>query len=380
MDIFIFTLCVYLFRTSIITGIQWTGAMADSKDVIKKYIMYFLMFMFAVLLYLKINEESIVWVAGVIILSVCLFISYRINNSTQLLFTVLLTFLSHNLSVKKILKAYFWINLSFFLLTLVLCALGVAEDRIIEFKYGTAHSLGAGHPNTLAALIISILVSWQYSYNSAELNKKMLLIFFVSAAFNWFVLRSRTGMILSIIYPVLLAVIYFLRIIKSKLILNVLKFSVLIIFLGAYMLMTNESLRSLFSDSGFLYRFNAPYQAFQTYGVRPFGSDFEFLMSYFGDSAYTYLLISCGSVPTIIMLGLIVWICARIRNLKMDRIFAAVAIFILQGLMEQYMFRIAYNPTFLFAFTIIDIYQSDEIAENQTNEMRERYNKETVLL
>lgn len=363
-DVYLAALCLYLIYFLLFRNAEWTERFIGIAQIAKGGTLGCVIMLWIGLLLLS---DEIDWRIPLLFIlsSIILFLSYRMNGQYDLFFTVGFCLLSYNVSAYKIIKTAFWGCLISILICISLCALNIVNDYKAVFYYGTGHSLGMTHPNMLAAAILSVIISWEIIYNKIALNIKSIVVFGLTAIIVWNITKSRTTTYLIVFFPVILLMVNLLQVLQSEKLLYLVRFALILLVVGSYFIMVNSKLQSVFSDGNLRYRFSSAYYLFRKYGIHPFGNSFEYISTRTAmttgksttllDSAYLYLLIYCGYMPLIVILCINIWIARRCYLLKLYPLLAVFILFIMQGLMEQHMLRVAYNVCYFFAFSNMDL-------------------------
>lgn len=360
-ELYLFSLRLYLVRFLFLGYVNWIEQLEGIVNSIGRSI-YIINIVAFVALLLFSERTSIIWYILVALFSICMLLSYNNSGNMELLFTTLFALFSKDISQKKLFSAFWNTCIIIFVCCLIVFFLGLSTNRSVAFEYGIGHSLGMTHPNALAAFVLSLLLSWEIIRNQMRLNIRMLVVFTLAGVTTWLITLSRTFLYLVIIFPVMLTFINLTRRLKTERVLTLVRFGVLIMLIGSYYYMTNASMQTNLGDSGFRFRFAYPYRIFMTYGLHPFGISYSAVSALYAnsvDSSYLYMLIFCGYIPTGIMIALIIWICRRCYKEGLFSLLAVISVYVLQGITEQYMIRIAFNCAYLLTLSEFDLFQND---------------------
>lgn len=364
-DIYILAFQLYLIRIFLCVFVNWDDRYINAVNAISHYLFIAVFLMFIVMVILSIDMIDAGWFAGLLLAGGLLLFLYYLNRHTDLLMTVLFSMFAYGVSARSIIKTHFWTTLIILVIILTLWRLGVVKDKVEYFKYGTGRSLGTNHPNGLAAIVLALIVSWEIVYNQAQINIKLILTCAVLATLTWSITKSRTSLYLMIMLPFLLALVQIIQTVHSEKILWFVGSAAALLLVGSVYLMLRTDLHNASVDSNFMYRFSSPYYLYKRYGIHLIGGEIEYISlqqaritgqsATFIDSTYLYMLIYNGIIPTIILLVLCGWIGRRCYLLGAHSLLAIFAVFLIQGLMENMMYKVAYNITFVLAFANIDI-------------------------
>ena len=234
---------------------------------------------------------------------------------------------------------------------------GITVDWIVNFTYGTGHSMGFNHPNNLGVIILSIVASWLYLYP----NVKFPLLFGVptiAGLIIWKIAAARTSAILLLAIPWL---IFLFKSTKKFNFQNILKWEfwiVILAFLLSIYLMYRIGLRG--SMNNFESRFNMPYILYNQYGINLFGSKLPLVgsrealqykvQSIILDNAYLRVLLINGILTTLIIIGLYAVLINNAYKSKKYILLIIIVLFIVEGFMEQFFLYAEFNFTILATF------------------------------
>lgn len=291
------------------------------------------------------------------IIMVILFLSAIKISNFDILLTILLVLLAKDVDYYKIVNTYFITMCIICAFVIVSSYVGITVDWIVNFTYGTGHSMGFNHPNNLGVIILSIVASWLYLYP----NVKFPLLFGVptiAGLIIWKIAAARTSAILLLAIPWLIFLFKSTKKFNSQ---NILKWEfwiVILAFLLSIYLMYRIGLRG--SMNNFESRFNMPYILYNQYGINLFGSKLPLVgsrealqykvQSIILDNAYLRVLLINGILTTLIIIGLYAVLINNAYKSKKYILLIIIVLFIVEGFMEQFFLYAEFNFTILATF------------------------------
>ena len=252
------------------------------------------------------------------------------------------------------------------------CAPYVADDYLKTEAYGFCMSFGYRHPNIFAQYILAACLCVWYLWLQRE-RALTFLLFWLSAVFVWFLMKSRTGFIMLAGFPFLALLLLFAadrdrkpseHPVRKKIWYGFLiGLPFILLAFSLVMAVHMDGLVRQFKDSvlwNFFSRFVAGGVALKLYGIHLFGSEIDFSGDtgmWFGpilivltclDNAYLSALVKRGVIAALVKLGglsLINVKCSRDRNYSL----LLISVFLQLGaVMETYPVNFSCNFAFLY--------------------------------
>lgn len=300
----------------------------------------------------KYNLKSLLIIVLLVLLT---FVTYIITDSNELFLTLLFIIASKNIELDKLIKYDLFIKMILTLMLFSLSGLGYTTDEI-KYRNGvTRYSWGFGHPNALGAFLFSMCVDLIYLKGN-KLKIKDYVFILVSFFICTYVCNSR-GAQLGIIIIVVLNLFYH-KIKDNKLLKKMIPliptfcFILCLLFVIGYI--NNNELSKLVNTIT-SERIRMASEFYEYYGISLFGNRLEFLgmtdkSKYLTilDISYLNILIQYGIIVTfIICISFYNMLKKIIKNNKNEAIICILAI-CMYGLMEIYIFMIAYNALLLY--------------------------------
>ena len=296
--------------------------------------------------------------------------SYYIRSTVAGIFLILM---ADTRNYRKILKCYFFVNLTGFLTAMLGLAFHFTEDLAKTEVYGVGHSCGYIHPNNAAFyLFLMLMLAW-YLW----LRKKdgiTLLLFWLMTIPVWFYMKCRTIVILMAFFPVLVLICHQFEkdekrvssMLKNK-VWNICMLAAPFLYFALSLILTRfmEPLTATFEKTpmwNMASRFVQGGIALSYYGITLLGHSID-TSGYVGmelagymepllylDNAYLSELVFRGLIGVtleLVYLSAVNWKCIRAKDLALLTIANVMLLF---GLMEHYTMFPAYNFTLICLF------------------------------
>ncbi len=352
-------LVFFLIRQLFWGRILWTDSIQSNFLRIANFslIAIFVLGFFIYFLEMYVSKDYFYYCIVIPIIMVILFLSAIKISNFDILLTILLVLLAKDVDYYKIVNTYFITMCIICAFVIVSSYVGITVDWIVNFTYGTGHSMGFNHPNNLGVIILSIVASWLYLYP----NVKFPLLFGVptiAGLIIWKIAAARTSAILLLAIPWL---IFLFKSTKKFNFQNILKWEfwiVILAFLLSIYLMYRIGLRG--SMNNFESRFNMPYILYNQYGINLFGSKLPLVgsrealqykvQSIILDNAYLRVLLINGILTTLIIIGLYAVLINNAYKSKKYILLIIIVLFIVEGFMEQFFLYAEFNFTILATF------------------------------
>lgn len=352
-------LVFFLIRQLFWGRILWTDSIQSNFLRIANFslIAIFVLGFFIYFLEMYVSKDYFYYCIVIPIIMVILFLSAIKISNFDILLTILLVLLAKDVDYYKIVNTYFITMCIICAFVIVSSYVGITVDWIVNFTYGTGHSMGFNHPNNLGVIILSIVASWLYLYP----NVKFPLLFGVptiAGLIIWKIAAARTSAILLLAIPWLIFLFKSTKKFNSQ---NILKWEfwiVILAFLLSIYLMYRIGLRG--SMNNFESRFNMPYILYNQYGINLFGSKLPLVgsrealqykvQSIILDNAYLRVLLINGILTTLIIIGLYAVLINNAYKSKKYILLIIIVLFIVEGFMEQFFLYAEFNFTILATF------------------------------
>lgn len=373
-SIYYSALSLYLWSAIIFTTLNWTDSLEQIFITVGqccKMISVCLLFLFCIWKFKKrIRFFDVIGICAI----VAAFISYRTVYDDIFFMTVLFVVCGMGLESEKVLNCYYK-NLLLCIISIVLLFIcRVTENKIFMFSYGTGYSLGTGHSNVIAGLLLNLILLW--IYKSSKKNKYVILgICLIGGILVWFITASRTSSILLGAFGIVYFLICLTMNKDNKILLYILRIIILGIIGGAVYLLFWENPESILGidDKNFVVRLLQAKNIYNQYGLTMWGSNIKFVSMAEAaitkeavvilDNGILRLLLYYGCVCFgIFILGLI----CLVRNASKRKDFLLIVmciIFLLAGLMEKSVYTLQLNFTLL----LITTNTNSKLIENKDN-------------
>ena len=373
-SIYYSALSLYLWSAIIFTTLNWTDSLEQIFITVGqccKMISVCLLFLFCIWKFKKrIRFFDVIGICAI----VAAFISYRTVYDDIFFMTVLFVVCGMGLESEKVLNCYYK-NLLLCIISIVLLFIcRVTENKIFMFSYGTGYSLGTGHSNVIAGLLLNLILLW--IYKSSKKNKYVILgICLIGGILVWFITASRTSSILLGAFGIVYFLICLTMNKDNKILLYILRIIILGIIGGALYLLFWQNPESILGidDKNFVVRLLQAKNIYNQYGLTMWGSNIKFVSMAEAaitkeavvilDNGILRLLLYYGCVCFgIFILGLI----CLVRNASKRKDFLLIVmciIFLLAGLMEKSVYTLQLNFTLL----LITTNTNSKLIENKDN-------------
>lgn len=329
----------------------------------------YLIILYSIFFYRILSDKKlkaiIIYNKNMILIGVLVFLFSIVTNITTFSMYYLLIIILSRHSLKEIIKYYFVIMISLFLMTMVLNFIGVIEDpsiiRMVDSKtYYLRRSFGFGNPNVAFLIIFSICLSFNYIYYDKIFADILTII--VLLLFYYFT-RTRTGLLCVILF---FAFKYLFRFFKAKKvninkekIIKILKHSFLIFTLLTVLCVALFNITPLFKELNRILSDRLLY--WNNY------LNLDLIFNFLGnpvvkgfplDNTYLFTLRKLGLIAFFII-NYIFFLGIKKSSLK-DLIF--ITIFMIYGMFE-YNLVLVYNFSLLLIF--INIFRQNKIIKTQ---------------
>ena len=228
---------------------------------------------------------------------------------------------------------------------------GWVTNKTVDFVYaGTGHSLGMGHPNLAALMVLALLLLIWYLW----LKDRPIITISISlpvAIIVYLITYSRTGTICISLLPLFSLYRFFLQRKKHQkgFVLPTLFPIVAASFsIGAVFAIPKDLIAE---GRTFIIRFIDPYWVLYRYGYTFFGSS-EVDRNYkIIDNLFCYILIYYGILSLALMIGLLLWVAWRFYRHAQYAELMMLAIFMVYSVMENAMIYMPYGFVLLLLAT-----------------------------
>lgn len=360
-DFYIYALGVYLVRSLILQGVNWTAGILEivgRMNIVANLLIACLLLAKGAIDLIKGRGKYFIIMTVVL---TGLYLSYRNTQNDVLLYSAVFIVMAGNLSFDRIVKLHFKIVAGSVLCAVVFCAFGMAQDIVIDFRYGTGHSFGTYHPNMFAAMVSSASLAWgylQYKIHPYKISGGLLTV----SVFLYLLTMSRTNSVIVAFFAFMILIYKMMERTHTEKLLNLLKITVLAAMGGAIYLMLfyQQIQEGLLSDANFLVRFSQGYGIYQRYGISLFGNQIKLVTvaeaiasgksAAILDSAYLSLLLNHGLAATVLFLFCQMKIFKRAIQKRNYMIILIATLYAVSGFMEQNIFIVYYNFTLLTTF------------------------------
>lgn len=241
---------------------------------------------------------------------------------------------------------------------LILLFLGLTQNKVYNFSYGTGYSLGTGHSNNLALLILNLTLLWVY-LNSEKNKYTIAAICIVVSALTWKITVSRTSTILLATFGIVYFLFYYMLKTNNKFLLHLLRILILGIICGAIYFMIGGNTESILhiDDNNFAVRFLQAQNIYDRYGLSLWGNNIKFVsMAEAAITKEAVVILDNGLLRLLLfhgcacfgvfILGLVSLEASASRRKDYLLIVISV-IFLITGLMEKSVYTLQMNFTLL---------------------------------
>lgn len=358
-SIYYIALSLYIWNATIFTALNWTDSLVRIFITVGRYckmISVCLLFFFCIWKFRKsFRFSDVVGICAIVVA----FISYRTVYDDTFLMTVLYVVCGMGLATEKVLNCYYKNLLLCLTLIMVLFMCGITENKVYLFSYGTGYSLGTGHSNVIAALLLNLTLLWIYTHR--QKNKYIILsLCLMESMLIWFITASRTASILLGTFGVVYFLFYSMIKENNKFLVHILRITMVGIICGAIYLVIGggyEFLLGGISDNNFVMRFLQAKNIYDAYGVSMWGNNIKFVsMSEAAITKEAVVILDNGILRLLLYYGcacfgiFILGLVCLLRNASKRKDFLLIAIclvFLLAGLMEKSVYTLQLNFTLL---------------------------------
>lgn len=315
-------------------------------------------------------------------------ISYYISGYRELIFGLVFLCASKEIDYDRLVKIVFWSVTISTLFVIASSLVGIISNTsLISVNQYTGVEnnrflFGFRHHNFLGQRIMVCLFCYMYR-NFNKLSKRFYLTGTILFFFLFFIVRSRTAAILlliALIFTGILKIVEFVekrqgknlvRIIVNIMIMIPMGFSILSCFLY------DEENSFWYTLNSLIYkRFSMAHQLYEQYGFSLFGNQINLVSTLFAmengtkaivlDNAYAHLLIRCGLLVFLFVVGGYLLVTRQALKNKNYSIAMIIALYFICGITEKWFFLVSYNPFFILISMIIfdvnkKVIQPDEI-------------------
>lgn len=268
---------------------------------------------------------------------------------------------AYNFPFSRIIKFYLWENVILYLFVVVLALLGFIENRV----YWERASLGFGHPNTMSAHVMAIIVAY-FVWRQARITWAEIGIAAIVELIIFRVGVSRSSLIGTMLF-LFLCICYklFLYIKDKKAVKAVYNAITFLMCFSIFLFGGITVLLSYFysENRGWMVKANQLFSTrlslgrigFDKYNASWLGKPVKMISEpkegeqyFYLDSYYIRSIFEWGLLALAAFLLLYFLVSYRAKCLDNFLILSALSVFALHGMMEVYMASFVYNPYLLF--------------------------------
>jgi len=348
-------LIIYIWRYTIFASLAWHDTYKPFASYISLFLKFMLCFLFLLLIFIGLLNKNKYYLFGLIFI-IPFYLSSTITAEDTLLWSMVLVIFSKATIFDRVIKVYYKHMLLClgFIITCYFC--NITYDVMKNISYASGNSLGTGHSNVIAALLLNLSLLHTYNYLKEKSSIAVLYILAV-AGVVWKITNSRTSTILLVSFAIMLVIYNITLKSHTQIILNALKILIIIVIIGSVYLMINNGQFHYIRDTSFSVRFSQANIILQQYGVNLFGSKIEFIstieasklgiVALILDNAYLRLFLYYGIVPTILFVAVIIRVLKNTTKRKDYLFLIMITVFIIGGFMEKYILLLNMNFTLL---------------------------------
>lgn len=364
-DLYISLLVTYIFLETISNG---TGFQENVLAEIHTIAQVFWI-LFRILVCIKFILQFEPRDYGVIFLFFLAFFSSQ-NTSSYWISTIIWALLGTKyVDIFKVIRALFITKFFAVSLVILLCFIGIVDNKTIIDGGQLRQSLGFYHPNTFAAEILQLELMYVCIRDKKKKFNTFLLL--IVSVWTYIISKSTTVIILSvclIIYSYLSNNIYNINSSKNVIrkvylfLLKKIKYLAILIpvFATIFIIYLSQD-----DGKGTLYaRAQQAYNYLEYYGVSLFGKPLQINNSidnfylqnsklYTLDNSYLYLLIGYGLICFILLISCIIALIYLESKKHEYTIMCVLIIYMIYGIVETTMIRFSYNFSLLFISLLI---------------------------
>ena len=228
---------------------------------------------------------------------------------------------------------------------------GWVTNKTVDFVYaGTGHSLGMGHPNLAALMVLSLLLLIWYLW----LNKHPIISAIISLPLSvgvYLITYSRTGAICIILLP--LFGLYRLLFLKKGSRKAFALLTLLPIAAAVFSIVTIFAVPKYSFQEGqtFSLRFIYPYWLLKDHGLPIFGSTVINQSEFIIDNLFCHLLIYYGVVSMTLILALLFWTAWKYYKQEQYAELMMLGLFMIYSVLENALIHMPYGFTLLLLAT-----------------------------
>jgi hypothetical protein len=357
-SLYYIALTIYMWSATIFTTLNWKPSLQRAFIIFGQYGKRVSITILLIYLVWEFSRKFVLWDVVGLFAMIAAFISYRTVYDDTFFMATVFVVCGMRISKRKALKCYYK-NLFFCMIAiLILLFLGLTQNEIYNFSYGTGYSLGTGHSNILALLILNLTLLWVY-LNSEKNKYTIAAICIVVSALMWKITVSRTSTILLATFGIVYLLFYFMLKTNNKFLLHLLRVLILGIICGAIYFMIGGNTESILNigDHNFAVRFLQAKNIYDRYGLSLWGNNIKFVsMAEAAITKEAVVILDNGLLRLLLfhgcacfgvfILGLVSLEASASRRKDYLLIVISV-IFLITGLMEKSVYTLQMNFTLL---------------------------------
>ena len=362
-DIYRYLLTAILWKVTFIAQLSWiAGARVVANQVSSLCTRLILFLVVIYIIFKSVKKPSLYDLATVAVL-ICAYLSYRVVDDDTFMYAAILVMLAKPFDIERTLKLYFKNMVLIIVSILIVLCLGLTNNKMVDFTYAVGYSLGTGHPNVIAALLLNttLLGIALYLKNSPE---RSIVLSIIVAVVIYVITASRTSSILLLVFSIVYLLYLIMKKTKTQWIMNALKLTMVGVVAFSIYMMVNGGRAFGVNDTNFYVRFLQASRILKTYGIHLWGSNITFVSiteaaqtgvtPVILDNGYLRLLLYYGLVALVIFVVGIMTLIRKIGKQKDYILLLIVALFLAGGLMEKTVYSIQLNFTLILITTSIE--------------------------
>lgn len=368
--IFKFILSLYLLEEMILANLSWNFPFDTFARSASNIVYYLLLILIIFYSFFGFYLNRFIFSIFALLSLVITYISGKTTGDIVLTLVFPIIFLAFNQELYASLRFYFKNLVLFFILIILFCEFGLTENLVVNFNYGTAYSLGTGHPNNLAAYLVNILLLYMFLYLKKKNVFINVIIALIGAVIIWKLTVSRTAVIEIMLYIILFVFYRILQTVKISWLVRLIEIAgVGMIILSVYY-MLNYSNITASTDSSFLVRFSQGNLIYSMYGIHFWGNKIPFVSTFEAtrlhipalilDNGYLRMLVYHGIACSIIFFSLIIFMFKNLNKNKKYYLLIIAVVFMVGGFMEKSVYLIQYNFTLIIIFMKMSSQKNEE--------------------
>ena len=351
-------LSLYIVDTHMFSGISWAGPLVKLIYLFSTMSTLLIPALLFISFAMDVLQKPRSFHAFVLPCMGLLALSALNTRNPLLLYTAGFMFCARGIRFDRILNTFYKTSLISLLILLACNFLGLTRSTYIDFVYGIANSLGFAHPNNAGIAVATTLLLWG-CYNSHRSPLFLIAVFVPVSLLTFHLVLSRTSLILMLTGLLLILIYKLLQRLHTEWMIRITKIAIFIAFATSLTLMFVSD-RFILNGAvvpTFFVRFTSALNLFRQHGLHLFGSYIEFRSTILArtlnlpavvlDSAYLSLLLNHGLIPSILFVIAIVRISMVFSKTKNYLLLIMMALFMLGGMMEQYVLHVQTNFTLL---------------------------------